>query len=76
MFAPKETVTTVIKVNGMMCQHCAHHVGEALKDLHGVKNVNVSLGDGKATITSTMALTDEELTQALANAGYGFGGRI
>lgn len=76
MFAHKETITTTIKVNGMMCQHCVYHVGEALKSLHGVKNATVSLSDGKATITSTMSLTDEELTKALDNAGYGFGGRL
>lgn len=43
-------MTKVIKIEGMMCQHCVAHVKEALEGIKGVKSVNVSLNDNNATL--------------------------
>jgi len=67
---------TKIKVQGMMCQHCAMHVSEALKGLKDVKKVSVDLGKGEVVIESKAALTEPELKKAIDEAGYDFGGII
>ena len=36
-----------IKIEGMMCEHCAAHVKEALQNL-GLDNIDVSLEDKSA----------------------------
>ena len=60
---------TRISVEGMMCQHCVRHVKEALEKVKGVKSVDVSLEDKKATVIHDGADTDE-MIRAIADAGY------
>jgi copper ion binding protein len=76
LFGKKELVTTKISVKGMMCQHCVNHVQEALSKLPGVKKVVVDLKLGQATLESKDALNEEVLKQAIADAGYEYGGKI
>ncbi len=40
-----------IKIEGMMCQHCVGHVTEALKNIAGLSDINVSLEDKCATVS-------------------------
>lgn len=41
---------TVIKVNGMMCQHCKKAVTDGLAALEGVTSVEVDLDSKTATV--------------------------
>lgn len=56
-----------VNIDGMMCNHCVSHVEEALKSLGA--DVKVSLEDNKAYLTNT-ALTDDQIKEAITNAGY------
>ena len=66
----KEVITTMnktVKIEGMMCEHCVAHVKEALKALGA--DVEVSLENGEAVLSNT-ALSDEDITKAITDAGY------
>ena len=56
-----------VKIEGMMCEHCVAHVKEALEAL-GCE-AEVSLENGEAVLKNT-ALADEEIRQAVSDAGY------
>ena len=56
-----------IVIEGMMCQHCAAHVTEALNKLPGV-TARVDLASKTATVTGSA--DDAALKQAVADAGY------
>ena len=65
--------TTTINVSGMTCGHCVSSVTEELTELPGVENVAVNLNAGgisEVTITSTLTLRPEEISEAIAEAGY------
>ena len=57
----------IVLIEGMMCMHCVAHVEEALKNLGA--DVRVSLEEGKAYLSDT-ALTDEQIREAITDAGY------
>ncbi|MDL2301629.1 heavy metal translocating P-type ATPase [Lachnospiraceae bacterium OttesenSCG-928-D06] len=46
----KETMTKIIKIEGMSCGHCVKAVEKALNQVKGVTNVNVSLEENQAVI--------------------------
>ncbi len=50
---------TIIKVDGMHCQHCAARVKKASESVANVTNVVVDLDGGKATITHENANIDD-----------------
>ena len=56
-----------VNIEGMMCMHCVAHVKEALEALGA--DVEVSLEEKKAWLKDT-ALTDEQITSAIEEAGY------
>lgn len=64
-----ETMTKVMKIEGMMCTHCSGRVEKALNALEGVSAV-VNLEDKSATITLSAEVSDETLKQAVVDAGY------
>ena len=64
------SMTKVIKVEGMMCMHCVAHVKEALESIKGVEQVEVSLEKGEATITSKKEIKDAVIVKAITKAGY------
>ena len=57
--------TATLKVTGMSCEHCVKAVTNALKNTDGVRDAQVDLKAGKATVDF-----DEQKTnsRALANA--------
>ena len=57
-------------VEGMMCEHCAAHVEDALKKLDGVKSAKVELMKKSATVKLERDITPEEFKEAIAGAGY------
>ena len=61
------TMNKTVLIEGMMCEHCVKHVTDALKALGA--EPEVSLADGKAYLKDT-ALTDEQIKEAIENAGY------
>lgn len=63
------TMKKVLKIEGMMCNHCTGRVEKALNDMDGVQAV-VSLDDKSATVTLSKELSDETLVQAVTDAGY------
>ena len=69
-FKKKETVTTVLSVEGMMCGKCAAHVENALKALKGVTAVKVDLDAKSVTVTATAKVTAAAMKKAITDAGY------
>lgn len=64
--------TELLKVSGMTCGGCASNVSKALKALAGVRDVNVSLSAGEATVQNDEQLTSPgQLKSAVTSAGYG-----
>ncbi|HCY64683.1 MAG TPA: copper chaperone [Oxalobacteraceae bacterium] len=64
--------TTLFKVAGMTCGSCVARVTNALRLVHGVGNVNVSLAGAAATVEFDHQLTTlEQLQAAVRHAGYG-----
>lgn len=61
---------TTIKIKGMTCGHCEGRVNTELGKISGVTEVKAVAADGVAVITSTDALNSEEISQAVATAGY------
>jgi copper chaperone len=62
---------TEIKVLGMSCQHCVSSVEKALKDLKGVRDLNVSLDQEKADINYDESEVDlKAMKKAIKDAGY------
>ncbi|MGC8658504.1 MAG: heavy-metal-associated domain-containing protein [Desulfomonilaceae bacterium] len=64
---------TVIKVKGMSCQHCVMAVKKVLSSLNGVKDVNVDLEKGQATITHEAPIDMNDARQRIEKAGYEVG---
>lgn len=65
--------TTTFSVDGMTCNHCAHHVTEELTAIPGVTNVTIDLQAGASspvTVVSDEPLTDEAIKAAVEEAGY------
>ena len=56
-------------IEGMMCEHCASRVSQALNDIDGVE-ATVSLDHHQANVKLTGNVSDEALTQAVVDAGY------
>jgi Cu+-exporting ATPase len=65
-----ETMEKVLKIKGMMCQHCQKHVNDALVAMPGVKSVNVDLEAGKATVQMDKDITEAEFAKVIEKAGY------
>jgi len=63
-------MSQTINVTGMTCQNCVRHVREALEGLPGVRSASVDLGSGRVEIDAERALSQQELTAALDEAGY------
>lgn len=59
----------LVSIEGMSCNHCVHHVTEALEEL-GAKDINVSLEKKSAEFQSNESITDEKIKLAVEDAGY------
>lgn len=60
----------VLKIEGMMCQHCVRHVTKALQEVGGVKEIVVSLEEKQAKITLEKPIEEKVLVDAVVEAGY------
>jgi Copper chaperone len=59
-----------VKIEGMMCDHCAHHVKTEIEKIEGVKGCDVSLKDGTAIIKSKDGVDSQKIKDAVTLAGY------
>ena len=59
-----------IMINGMMCAHCVAHVEKALSALGGVTSAKADLEGKRATVTLAAPVSDQELKDAVTEAGY------
>ena len=64
------TMKKLLKVEGMMCQHCVKHVTDALMGVAGVTSVDVNLKKKGALVECGEGVTNEALTAAVKEAGY------
>lgn len=60
----------IIHVEGMGCQNCVKHVKEALENLSGVSEADVSLEKNTAIVTLNHEVSDGDLKSAVEDAGY------
>lgn len=61
--------TSVLKVTGMTCQNCVHHVTEALLGVPGVRTAEVDLAEGLARIEHEAA-DMTSMISAIQDEGY------
>jgi Cu+-exporting ATPase len=59
-----------ITIDGMHCASCASNVERSLKKIPGVKEVAISLMTKKAIIEVDEKVSDMDLKNAVARAGY------
>ncbi len=63
--------TIRLNVSGMTCNHCAMHVGNALKELDGVTDAKVDLSGKSAEVTYDESKVDKtKMAAAVKEAGY------
>lgn len=61
---------TELKIEGMMCKHCVKHVHDALSKMDGVSDVEVSLENKNAIVTSAQEISTENFAKVIEDAGY------
>ncbi|MEF8824032.1 MAG: cation transporter [Desulfohalobiaceae bacterium] len=59
-----------VKVKGMSCQHCVSAVTQALQQVEGIANVEVSLDKGEARFEEDKQVDREAVRKAVQDAGY------
>ncbi len=62
--------TETYRVTGMTCDHCVRAVTTELVLLPGVRSVDIDLAEGAVTVTSDGPLDQEEVREAVDEAGY------
>lgn len=62
--------TAIYTIKGMSCQHCKNSISAELGRLPGVREVEINLEDGTATVTSDRALDHQSVRAAVDEAGY------
>lgn len=63
-------IETTYTVTGMTCEHCVRAVTEEVSGIDAVSAVAVDLASGGVTVTSTSAVSDDEVRAAVEEAGY------
>lgn len=61
--------TKILKIEGMMCDHCRSHVESALNAIDGIK-ASVNLQNAEAECRIEKPVADDVLTKAVTDAGY------
>lgn len=59
---------TILKVEGMSCNHCRMAVEKALKEINGVENVQVDLDKKEVVVTGSA--NRDQLAKTIKEAGY------
>ena len=68
----KETknMEKIMKIEGMMCQHCQARVKKALEAVDGVESADVSFESGTAKVALKNAVSDDVLKKAVEDQDY------
>lgn len=66
----KNTMTTTLKINGMMCPHCEATVKTTLESIDGVTSAEVSHESGTAVVTLSKEVSEDVLKKAVVDKGY------
>ena len=66
----KEKMEKTLHIEGMMCMHCVAHVKKALDGVDGVSQTVVDLAGKTAKVTLLKAVSDEQLSAPVTEAGY------
>ena len=60
-------------ITGMTCSSCSSHVEKAVRKLKGIKDVNVNLlSNSMVVVYNENILSNDNIIQAVKNAGYGY----
>ncbi len=62
-------MTRTIKISGMHCPHCVAAVKQALEEVTGVTNVEVSLENEQAVVEAE-GVNDAVLTETVEDIGF------
>ncbi|MBL4624949.1 MAG: mercuric transport protein MerTP [Flavobacteriales bacterium] len=67
-----EVTETIIKIDGMTCEGCEHHVSSSANEMHGVIESSASFEKGEAVVKYDQSLVSkEEIGKAIEEAtGY------
>ena len=68
--------TSILKIQGMTCQGCARKVREALQHVHGVRSVEIDLGNGQAVVHTGDASPPDVSVLIKAVKAEGFGAKL
>ncbi len=71
--AASPAVPSVLKINGMKCNHCAANARKAIEEVAGVESVTIDLAAGTATVEGKARL--EDLTAAVESLGFSVEGK-
>ena len=63
-------ITTILKIEGMMCPMCEAHIADTIRRNFEVKKVKVSRRKKEAVIESETALNKDRLEQVINETGY------
>ena len=64
----EETMKQIVNIEGMMCEHCAKHVEQALSAVENVEKVKVELKKKRAVVKGDVSA--EAIKAAVREAGY------
>ncbi|AGA68678.1 copper ion binding protein [Desulfitobacterium dichloroeliminans LMG P-21439] len=59
-----------VSIEGMSCGHCVNHVREALSELNGVTQVEVSLEGKHAIVEANQDVSGDAIKAAIEEVGY------
>lgn len=62
----------ILKVEGMMCQHCEKHVKEALEKIDGVQEATADHEKKQVLVKLSKDVPESEFEKAISDAGYTF----
>ena len=66
----ENSMEKILKIEGMMCNHCVMHVQKTLAAIPGVAEVTVRLDEKNAKVKLNQNVADEVFKTAIEDAGY------
>ena len=60
----------IVKIEGMKCEGCANRVKNSLKELKGIKKIDVNLSDKEAIITYKKELSNDDINRKITALGF------
>lgn len=63
-------IKTIVKIEGMVCVHCANKVKNTLLGINNIKSVKVNLSKKIATITSSNTLDKDMIKNLIEDLDY------